>query len=161
MWWALVEEKWWQWKQKEGSVVETQYHFFLLHNCAGPSRHNKTYMLVQRSVDLQRGSGVCKWGFYGVRSRTTAHYVYQPSSAGRVRVLLLIPPVVSYSLWYCLFFRPRTPTPLLGFSLSPLTSRNIVSVGKKSTRNSHLQQTARHGGSKCGLTGMSRGQMLI
>lgn len=53
------------------------------------------------------------------------------------------------------------PLHFVGFSLSPLTCRNIVSIGKKLTCNSHLQKTARHGGTKCGLTGMSRGQMLI
>lgn len=50
---------------------------------------------VKKSVDLQRGSGMCKWGFYGVRSQTMAHYVCQPSSAGSVCVLSLFPPVLA------------------------------------------------------------------
>lgn len=87
------------------------------------------------------GSGVCKWGFYGVRSSTTAHYVCQPSSAGCGRVLSLVPPVVSHSLQYFLFFRERTSTPLRSLLPSVLSSWRRQSKDKatESGCNSYLQ----------------------
>ncbi len=39
--------------------------------------HTHTPTHTQRSADLQMGSGVCKGGFYGVWSSTTARYVCQ------------------------------------------------------------------------------------
>lgn len=72
------------------------------------------------------------------------HILYQPSSAGCVCVLLLIPPVAIHSPQYYCFCNE---CPLFeGFSPTSLTSKKMVSIYKRLTCNSHVQQCPRHGG---------------
>lgn len=77
----------------------------------------------------------------GVEQR---HIISRLSSAGCVCVLLLIPPVVIYSLQYCCFCNE---CPLfVGFFPTSLTSKKMVTIYKRLTCNSHVQQCPRHGG---------------
>lgn len=71
-----------EWRQQRkgrmrGSVVGDTVSSFslcciMIAVCHDTAKHTEI-------VDLQMGSRVCKWGFYGVRSSTTARYVCQPS----------------------------------------------------------------------------------
>lgn len=76
-----------EWRQQRkgrmrGSVVGDTVSSFslcciMIAVCHDTAKHTEI-------VDLQMGSRVCKWGFYGVRSSTTARYVCQPSQQAAV-----------------------------------------------------------------------------